>query len=154
MKYIPDRRQNCRPQRIRRIRNQPTSAKPTSVKRKTLATHSRLVNHSVDQLIDSINPPSFGPTQGRRLRYAVSTLTGIFGDLETEYAESQFLASLGGSQAWPMRQLLPELEHAYDFADPDAEFCVGSRATRRSRTTDDVRCAAPQGSRALAREAK
>src|SRR5215211_1306357 len=63
MKYIPDRRQNCRPQRMRRITNQPTSAKPTSVKRKTLTIHSRLVNHSVDQLIDSIHPPSFGPTE-------------------------------------------------------------------------------------------
>jgi hypothetical protein len=35
--------------------------KPTTTKRKTFPTHSRLVSHSVDQLIDSIQPPSFGP---------------------------------------------------------------------------------------------
>src|SRR4029453_12212102 len=64
MKYIPDSRQNCRPQRVRRIRNQPTSAKPTTTRTHTPKTHSRLCNHSVDQLTDGIFPPSFGPTKG------------------------------------------------------------------------------------------
>src|SRR5215213_3657367 len=65
MKYTPDSRQNCRPQLVRRMRSHPISAKPITTKRKTLAIHSRLVNHSIDQLM-SIDPPSFfGPTEGR-----------------------------------------------------------------------------------------
>src|SRR4029453_13750142 len=64
MKYIPDSRQNCRPQRVRRIRNQPTNTKPMRTRTHTPKTHNRLFNHSVDQLTDGIFPPSFGPTQG------------------------------------------------------------------------------------------
>ena len=51
MKYALDSRQNCRPQRVRRISTQATRVNPTTLKANTLATHSRLASHSFDQSV-------------------------------------------------------------------------------------------------------
>ena len=56
MKYMLDSRQNCRPQPVRLISSQPSSANPTMTRTQTPRTQTGLRHHSVDQSISSIAP--------------------------------------------------------------------------------------------------